>query len=116
MLVSDIMEPGGRVLMKSEFGPIRDNWPCLSFTKPSVGRWLQAEFRPGRDILLYVGTTNPGMTKNPEHRSRIISAVSIEPKHVLKTKGLSRPGNGQRPSRSLETRHGLTPWPSSTRR
>ena len=85
MLVSDMMAPEGRVFMKSEFGPIGDNWPCLSFTKPSVGRRLQAEFRPGRDILLYVGTTNPGMTKNPEHRSRIISAVSIEPKHVLKT-------------------------------
>ena len=86
MLVSDMMAPDGRVLMKSEFGPIGDNWPCLSYTKKNVGRRLQAEFRPGRDILIYVGTTDPAMTENPDHRSRIISAVAIEPNHILETR------------------------------
>ena len=84
--VSDMMESGGRVFMKSEFGPIGDNWPCLSYTKKNVGQRLQAEFRPGRDILIYVGTTDPAMTENPDHRSRLISAVAIEPNHILETR------------------------------
>lgn len=86
MLVSDMMAPKGRVFMKSEFGPIGDNWPCFSYTKKNVGQRLRADFRPGRDIVLYVGTTNPRMTKNPDHRSRIISAVSIEPTQILETR------------------------------
>jgi len=76
VLVSDMMEPGDRVFMKSEFGPIGDNWPCFSYTRKNVGQRLRADFQPGRDIVIYVGTTNPKMTKDPDHRSRIISAVS----------------------------------------
>ena len=86
MQVSDMMEPAGRVFMKSEFGPIGDNWPCLSFTKTNVGKRLRAEFRPGRDILIYVGTTDKEMTVNPDHRSRLISAVAIEPNQILETR------------------------------
>ncbi len=86
MLVSDMMDPGGRVFMKSEFGPIGDNWPCFSYTRKNVGQRLRADFRPGRDIVIYVGTTNPKMTKDPDHRSRIISAVSIEPTQILETR------------------------------
>lgn len=85
MLVADMMRPEGRVFMKSEFGPISDEWPCFSFTKKSVGQRLRAEFRPGRDIIIYVGTTNPETTENPDHRSRLISAVSIEPNQILDT-------------------------------
>jgi hypothetical protein len=81
-----MMEPGGRVFMKSEFGPIGDNWPCFSYTRKNVGQRLRADFRPGRDIVIYVGTTNPKMTKDPDHRSRIISAVSIEPTQILETR------------------------------
>lgn len=58
MLVSDMMEPGGRVFMKSEFAPIGDQCPCFSFTKKPVGKRLQADFRPGRDVAVYVGTTS----------------------------------------------------------
>lgn len=85
MLVSDMMSPEGRVFMKSEFGPIGDDWPCFSFTKKSVGQRLRAEFRPGRDIIIYVGTTNPETTEDPNHRSRLISAVSVEPNQILDT-------------------------------
>jgi hypothetical protein len=86
VLVSDMMDAGGRVFMKSEFGPIGDDWPCFSYTRKNVGQRLRADFRPGRDIIIYVGTTNPNMTKNFDHRSRIISAVSIEPTQILETR------------------------------
>lgn len=86
MLISDMMQPAGRVFLKSEWGPISDYWPCVSFTKPSVGARLRREFVPGRDVLVYVGTTSPASTENPDHRSCLLSAVVIEPNHVLETK------------------------------
>lgn len=88
MLISDMMEPGGRVFLKSEFSPIGDQWPCVSFSKMNVGRKLQAEFRPGRDILIYVGTTDATRTEDPNHRSRLLSAVSIEPRKILESRSI----------------------------
>ncbi|MBT3361588.1 MAG: hypothetical protein HN403_18345 [Rhodospirillales bacterium] len=86
MKVVDLMRPDGRVFLKSEWGPIGDEWPCVSFTKKSVGDRLRSDFRPGRDVLIYVGTTNAEMTKNPAHRARLLSAVVIQPNQVLETR------------------------------
>ena len=77
MRVADMMKPGGRVFLKSEWGQISDEWPCVSFTKRSVGDQLRREFVAGRDVLIYVGTTDPETTRLAEHRSRLISAVTI---------------------------------------
>jgi hypothetical protein len=113
VLVSDMMEPGGRVFLKSEFCPIGDQWPCFSFTKKPVGRRLQSEFRPGRDIVVYVGTTNPETTEDPDHRSRILSALSIEPNHILETRMIVPFGRTQSPD--MERIPGPIRWPLSTR-
>lgn len=86
MRVADMMKPGGRVFLKSEWGQISDEWPCVSFTKRSVGDQLRREFVAGRDVLIYVGTTDPETTRLAEHRSRLISAVTIEPNQVLETR------------------------------
>jgi hypothetical protein len=86
MKTAELMRPDGRVFLKSEWGPISDRWPCVSFTRRSVGDRLRADFRPGRDVLLYVGTTDPENTKDPHHRSRLLSAVVIQPDQVLETK------------------------------
>lgn len=86
MRVADMMRLDGRVFLKSEFGLIGDDWPCFSFTKKSLAERLQAEFRPGRDIIIYVGTTSAERTENPDHRSRLISAVCVEPNQVLETR------------------------------
>lgn len=91
MRVSDMMKPDGRVFLKSEWGQISDEWPCVSFTKRSVGDRLRREFVSGRDILIYVGTTNTEMTRQPEHRSRLISAVTIEPNQILETRKIVPP-------------------------
>lgn len=85
------MKPDGRVFLKSEWGQISDEWPCLSFTKRSVGDWLRREYVAGRDVLIYVGTTSTEMTRSPEHRSRLISAVSIEPNQILETRKIVPP-------------------------
>jgi hypothetical protein len=86
MKIRDMMEANGRVFLKSEFAQIGDDWPCISFTKRSVGDRLRAEFQPGRDVLIYVGTTNPETTPNPNHRGRLISAAVIQPNQVLETR------------------------------
>ena len=83
--VADLMATDGKVFLKSEWGPIGDNWPCLSFTKKAVGDRLRREFLPGRDILIYVGTGDPERTENPEHRRRFLSAIVMDPSQVIAT-------------------------------
>lgn len=85
MQVADMMRPDGRVFLKSEWGPISDYWPALSFSRMSVGQQLSRDFRPGRDILVYVGTSGPD-TENPDHRSRLLSAIVPEPNQILETR------------------------------
>jgi len=91
MKVADLMQNDGRVFLKSEWGPINDEWPCVSFTKTSVGHRLRREFRPGRDVLVYVGTTNKETTEDPEHRGRLLSVVAVEPNQLLETRKLIPP-------------------------
>ncbi len=91
MRIADMMKPEGRVFLKSEWQPISDRWPCVSFTKRSVGDRLRRDFVVSRDVLIYVGTTNPEMTQQPEHRSRLLSAVVLEPNLVLETKKIVPP-------------------------
>ncbi len=85
MLVADMMRPDGHVFLKSEWAPISDYWPAVSFTKRSVGNDLSQRFKPGRDILIYVGTTSE-LTNDPAHRSRLLSAVVPEPNRIHETK------------------------------
>jgi hypothetical protein len=86
MQIRDLMQEQGQVFLKSEWGPIGDGWPCVSFTKKSVGEQLRNEFVPGRDVLIYVGTTSPENTPDKNHRSHLLSAVVIEPKQILETR------------------------------
>ncbi len=109
LLIADMMEPGGRVFLKGEFAPIGDQWPCFSFTKKPVGQRLQAEFRAGRDTIIYVGTTNPETTEDPGHRSRILSALSIEPNHILETRKIVP----EEVWAGTIVKYGENPWPYS---
>jgi len=88
MLIADMMKPDGRVFLKSEWGQISDYWPAVSFTKRSAGERLRANYVPGRDILVYVGTRDPQLTQNPDHRSGLISAVTIDPTQVIATRDI----------------------------
>ena len=90
MVVADMMKPDGHVFLKSEWGPLTDYWPAVSFTKRSVGIELSQRFRPGRDILIYVGTTGEN-TGDPTHRSRLLSAIVPEPNRIHETKRIIPP-------------------------
>jgi len=91
MLVGDMMQPDGRVFLKSEWAPIADRWPCVSYKRSNVGLKLRSEFQPGRDVLLYVGTTDPRHTEDPDHRSRLLSAVVVQPGQELETRKIIPP-------------------------
>ena len=80
MRLSDVVGKDGRIWVKSEWGPASDYWPAVSFSKRTVGDYLRQEFRPGRDAIVYIGTSNPATTERPEHRQRLLSAINIEPK------------------------------------
>jgi hypothetical protein len=78
MRINDILQPGTRIFLKSEWGPASDDWPALSFSKRAVGRKIRSVYTPGRDYIVYVGTTSPVNTPNPAHRSRLLSVTSID--------------------------------------
>ena len=84
--LGDVLRDGSRIWFKSEWGPADDYWPAVSFSKRSVGDYLRQEFRPGRDVIVYVGTSNPKTTEKPQHRQRLLSAVNVEPKQLLETR------------------------------
>ena len=108
MQVAELMAADGAVFLKSEWAPISDEWPCVSFTKRFVGNRLRQEFVPGRDALVYVGTTDTKLTKDPDHRSRLLSAVVVQPNQVLETRKLVPPASW---ARAVEE-HGDR-WPHS---
>ena len=90
MQVRDLMHENGRVFFKSEYGPIGNRWPCVSFTKKSFGDKVRKAFKPGRDVLVYVGTKGID-TLDENHRGRLLSAVVVEPNQILKTEDVVSP-------------------------
>ena len=71
--VAELASPESRFFLKSEWGPISEKWPALSFSKRSVGDYLNREYNPARDFILYAGTSNPERTEIPGHRQRLLS-------------------------------------------
>jgi hypothetical protein len=86
MRLRDLVKPDGKVFLKSEWAPASESWPAVSYSKRTVGEFLQREFQPGRDAIVYVGTSNPLTTEDPQHRQRLLSAVSVEPNQILETR------------------------------
>jgi hypothetical protein len=88
MKLSEIVAPDTRLFVKSEFGPAGNHWPALSFSSHKVAADFRAMYRPGIDFVIYVGTGDPESTEMPEHRQRLLSVVSVEPRAPISTKDL----------------------------
>ena len=80
-----LLESGGRLYAKSEFGPVHDGWPAVSFSQHKIAADFSRGFRRGVDFLLFVGTTDPKSTKDPAHRSRVLCAATLEPNAPVST-------------------------------
>jgi hypothetical protein len=86
MILEDVIAKDGQIFLKSEWGPMSDHWPALSFSKRSVGDRLRRDFNPDRDAILYVGTGNPKSTGDPLHRRRLLSVIKAEPNTIHETR------------------------------
>ncbi len=99
----DIIARDGRIFVKSEWGPISDDWPAVSFSKRSVGDRLRELFNPTRDVILYVGTSG-ALTEKPAHRRRLLSAVTVEPSRIYDTQQLVPPASCARAPQMFKDR------------
>lgn len=86
--VSDIVTPESRFFLKSEWGPISAYWPALSFSKRSVGDYLNGNYNPAKDFIVFAGTSDPNRTEVPEHRQALLSILITEPGTPLATSEL----------------------------
>ncbi|CAN7188730.1 hypothetical protein LJR225_000518 [Phenylobacterium sp. LjRoot225] len=75
----------GRLFAKSEFGVVDGNWPALSFSVRKSAADLFEHYKPERDLVLVVGTSDPARTVIPEHRKHVLCAVRLEPRAPIST-------------------------------
>jgi hypothetical protein len=101
MILKDLISLDGRIFLKSEWGPMSDHWPALSFSKRTVGDRLRRDYR---DVILYVGTGNPKSTGNSKHRRRLLSAIKAEPNVIHQTKLLVPPQSWEEAQRDYRGR------------
>lgn len=87
-IIAELTVPESRFFLKSEWGPISDVWPALSFSKRSVADFLNAEYNPTRDLIVYAGTGNPERTKEAQYRKRLLSVLIAEPGKTIPTEDL----------------------------
>ena len=88
MKLQDLCSDESRLFVKSEFQPASDRWPALSFSSRKVASDFANEYRRGRDYVIYVGTSDPSTTERPEHRQRLMSVISVEPRTPVSTRDL----------------------------
>lgn len=83
--LGDLLGRDGRLYAKSEFGPVHDGWPAISFSSRKIAADFSHDFWRGQDFVLFVGTGGATTTENPEHRRRVLSAVTFEPNAPIST-------------------------------
>jgi hypothetical protein len=88
MKLAEIASPDTRLFAKSEFGPASDQWPALSFSSRKIASDFAAIYRQDRDFVVYVGTGDPEKTEKPEHRQRLLSVLTVEPRAPISTREL----------------------------
>jgi hypothetical protein len=77
LTVAAVAQPDSRFFLKSEYGPLSQDWPVVAFTSRSLGLKLQTDFNPEGDFIVYTGTAGK-TTPDPSHRGRLLSLVRID--------------------------------------
>jgi hypothetical protein len=77
MKLRDIAKHDSRFFLKSEYGPLSESWPAMSFSLAHLKVWLNRHYRPGLDFIVYTATGGPE-TPEREHRSRLLSVLKID--------------------------------------
>ncbi len=86
--LADLLTAESRIFLKSEWGPVSTYWPALSFSKRSVGDFLNQEYRPGRDFIVCAGTGNSERTREADFRKRLLSVLIVETGQPVSTEEL----------------------------
>ena len=87
MIVADVAKADSRFFLKSEYGPLSDSWPAMSFSLPPLVGWLNRHYRPESDFIVYTGTGGTE-TPVPQHRSRLLSILMIDLMKTYRTEQL----------------------------
>jgi hypothetical protein len=74
--LGDLLCVGSQVFFKSEYGPVSNEWPAVSFTDERYARQLAESFNSKEDWVLFAGTDNPELTL-PEFRKKLLCVVRI---------------------------------------
>jgi hypothetical protein len=77
MLISDIAQSDSKFFLKSEYGPLSDDWPVVAFSPVSLISKIQRQYRAASDFIVYTGTQG-SETAEERHRGRLLSLVRID--------------------------------------
>lgn len=88
MKLSDLSTADTRLYVKSEFGPVGNHWPALSFSSRTIAGDFAQHYRRDRDFVIFVGTGDPENTADPNHRRRLLSVAVVEPRTPISTKDI----------------------------
>ena len=91
MQIRDIAKPTTKFFFKSVYGPLSDDWPTLSFTKPQFETTLRKVYRPESDFVLFAGTTDPLKTPVSDHRGKLLSLMTVSLAKVERTEDFVPP-------------------------
>jgi hypothetical protein len=73
--IGDLLEKGSRVYLKSEYGPVSEKWPAVSFSSDIYARQLGAAFDAEKDLIIFAGTQKE---PTPEvERGRLLCAMRV---------------------------------------
>jgi len=73
--IGDLLLPNSRVFLKSEYGPVSQNWPAASFSDEQYPQQLAADMKVDQDLILFSGTQSEPTPKNYQGRLMCIFHV-----------------------------------------
>jgi hypothetical protein len=76
--IGDLLTAKSRVFLKSEYGPVSQLWPAVSFSHEGYARELGEEFKAEEDLVLFAGTQNKKITPS-KFRERLLCVSRIRP-------------------------------------
>jgi hypothetical protein len=75
-----LLSPKSRVFLKSEFAPVSNDWPAVSFTNEGPARDFGTNINPEHDLVVFAGTQ---AKETPlQYRANLLSAVRVRSEPV----------------------------------
>ena len=75
VVFGDLLSAQTRVFLKSEFAPISNEWPAVSFTNEAPAKAFSGGFDPVHDFVIFAGTQTNDTSS--AHKARLMSAARL---------------------------------------